>query len=449
MIAPFDIPNVTDKKEPKRGKRKDRISHGNQSKGQTEEKPQQNKKPQQPIDEQTVQQARKERQQQRQQRQEKAKSNLPQSAEPAPQAPPVSEIASLFSHIHKVKKWTSKELLEKTKAQDRDYIHPALLEYALQAAQNLSLDEDERTRIFLRMMIQQIQDEPIQDGEKYQRTIFNLIKRTMGLLSLIRMTPIGIGNAVRFLKVQCDINNVHTNHLSNEELKSFLIYAIEHFIEDKIDDVFEYNSRTTANTILDGDVILTYGWSPVICSALKQAQANGKKFRVIVVDSRPNFDSRILIEQISEIDVRYVLISGLSYVMPEVKKVLIEPCGILSNNAAQTPIGTAMISMVAHECGVPVIFVCGSYRFVSDVRIDALSKNEIIEPEFMQPVPRSDIIADPEYLSLTYDVTPGQYVDIVICELGNIPVNSISTNIKFIQDSYTMFSRPNPKQTAK
>ena len=39
-----------------------------------------------------------------------------------------------------------------------------------------------------------------------------------------------------------------------------------------------------------------------------------------------------------------------------------------------------MISMVAHECGKPVLFVCPSYRFVTEVRIDALAKNEMIKP---------------------------------------------------------------------
>ena len=43
-----------------------------------------------------------------------------------------------------------------------------------------------------------------------------------------------------------------------------------------------------------------------------------------------------------------------------------------------------------------------------------------------------------------YDVTPGMYVDVVICELGNIPVNSISTNIKYIQEYYAMFCKPAP-----
>lgn len=381
-------------------------------------------------------------QQSNQQGQNKSDNNQNNQSAASVSVEPTSGISSLFSHIPSVHKWSSKELLEQIRPQDRALIHPSLIEFALQTSQDISLDEDERTRKFLLMMKRQINDEPALPKEQFRAALFNLLKRTMTLLTCIRLNTIGIGNSVRFIKRQLTETQMET-----EELRSTLMEALDSFIEDKINDVANFLSKTTANTIVDGDVIMTYGYSPIICKALKIAADNKVKFRVIVVDSRPNFDSRTLIEQISDLDVRYVLISGLSYVMPEVKKVLIEPNGILSNNAAQTPIGTAMISMVAHECGVPVIFVCGSYRFVSDVRIDALSKNERISDELLQPVPIPNMKTDAEYLALIYDVTPGEYVDVVMSELGNIPVNSISTNIKFIQDSYTMFSKKKTNTT--
>jgi translation initiation factor eIF-2B subunit delta len=299
------------------------------------------------------------------------------------------------------------------------------------------------------MVSAQIRDAPL-DREPLARVVHALIARTMDFLysAKNRVTPIGIGQAVRILKRRNSEPSAPAK--GPEEERKDLLNGIARFIEEKVDNVCDFLKRTVSETIVDDDVILTYGWSPVICEALKSAHARGVCFRLIVVDSRPNFDARRLVESVPELDVSYVLITGVSYVMPEVKKVLIEPCGILSNNAAQTPIGTAMISMMAHESGVPVIFVCPSYRFVSKVSIDALSKNEFLAPEFLSPVPKADIPAEPRYLALTYDVTPGQYVDIVMCELGNIPVNSISTNIKFIQDSYTLFGeaadrKPSPK----
>jgi translation initiation factor 2B subunit (eIF-2B alpha/beta/delta family) len=64
--------------------------------------------------------------------------------------------------------------------------------------------------------------------------------------------------------------------------------------------------------------------------------------------------------------------------MLKVKKVVIEPCGILSNKAALTSIEIAMIAMVAHESGVSVIMPYPSYQFVSKVNIDEVMPNEIL-----------------------------------------------------------------------
>ena len=362
---------------------------------------------------------------------------------PAPPAKPAEESVGLFSYLPVVRKWTSKELREKLAGPERVHIHPALFEFALQTAPDISLGGDELTIIFLRMMARQIRDEPL-DEKMCGQQLYSLLNQTAELLSIIRVTPIGVDNAMRFIKHQLSV--LFRIHEEPEKLRSVMLSAIDQFIEEKIEDVANFLARTTADTIVDDDVVLTYGWSPVICKALNIAASRGRKFRVTVVDSRPNFDARRLVSELSPgINVSYVLISGLSYVMPGVTKVIIEPCGILSNNAAQTRVGTSLIAMVAHECGVPVIFVCPSYRFATDAMIDALLKNEVISRELLTPVPRGGVQESQEYLALTYDVTPGEYVDIVICELGNVPVNSISTNIRLIHDTYT-FSRPRTRE---
>jgi translation initiation factor eIF-2B subunit delta len=238
-------------------------------------------------------------------RQPQIQPNQKGRADPAvAEEPRPSLIASLFSHIPVVHRLSSAELLEGTKREgDRSMIHPALLEFALQAAQDLSLDEDERTRVFLQMMINQIRDEPVDEKQRFPVLFSSLIKRTMGFLysSNRRLTPVGIGNAIRFLKAQ---NPSDESMESAEERRARLINALHHFIEDKIDEVVEFIERTVSETIVEGDVILTYGWSPTICNAFLKAHERGVRFRVIVVDSRPNFDAKRLVEKIWELDVR-------------------------------------------------------------------------------------------------------------------------------------------------
>ena len=72
-----------------------------------------------------------------------------------------------------------------------------------------------------------------------------------------------------------------------------------------------------------GDVILTYASSHVVEVLLKKAYDEQKKFRVIVVDSRPKFEGRALMTRLVEhgISCSYVLLTGVSYGLKEVSKV--------------------------------------------------------------------------------------------------------------------------------
>jgi hypothetical protein len=67
------------------------------------------------------------------------------------------------------------------KEEDRALIHPELLKFALRSSQDLLLDEDEKTRRFLRMMPAQIRDEPV-TKDKFSHSIHALISRTMDFL---------------------------------------------------------------------------------------------------------------------------------------------------------------------------------------------------------------------------------------------------------------------------
>jgi hypothetical protein len=64
-----------------------------------------------------------------------------------------------------------------------------------------------------------------------------------------------------------------------------------------------------------------------------------------------------------------------------------------------------------------------------------LRRNEILAQEFLKPRPEwTGVMVDS--LALVYDITPGQSVDIVMCEIANQQVNSISAMTKVIQDTY-------------
>jgi hypothetical protein len=131
---------------------------------------------------------------------------LPAADNNSPTPPPPSPTVRPFSHIPLVRHISSRQAFDSLKKLvDREQIHPALLEFQARVVTDFSLDEDERMHSFLLMMIHQIRDEPIDNTDtQEQSSLLQLITRTMKFLDLLYkwMTPIGVGNAVRFMKLQ-------------------------------------------------------------------------------------------------------------------------------------------------------------------------------------------------------------------------------------------------------
>ena len=73
--------------------------------------------------------------------------------------------------------------------------------------------------------------------------------------------------------------------------------------------------------MVSGDVILTYGYSSLLLSILLHAFDKDKKnFRVVVLDSSPRFEGLEMLRRLTKANIScvYMLISGASYIMPEV-----------------------------------------------------------------------------------------------------------------------------------
>ncbi len=53
--------------------------------------------------------------------------------------------------------------------------------------------------------------------------------------------------------------------------------------------------------VYDGDVVLTYAMSSVVLEVLLQAHQRGKRFRVVVMDSRPELEGRQLLSRLVQV----------------------------------------------------------------------------------------------------------------------------------------------------
>ncbi|KAJ2033712.1 hypothetical protein H4S03_005470 [Coemansia sp. S3946] len=227
----------------------------------------------------------------------------------------------------------------------------------------------------------------------------------------------GMGNAIRWLKSQ--VQNISAD-MNDDEAKSKLVTMISDYVKERITAAGDVIAELGVEKIQDGDVVLTYGNSSTVQRLLIAARDMGRRFRVIVVDSRPHNDGRKLVHKLvaagfSDLDaaaaavsdssdmasvpanlstrgkgrgrnglyggVTYAPITALSFLMREASKVFLGAEAFFANGAMLSRAGTAMVALSAHSFHVPVIVPCETYKFSEKIQLDAVVSNELGVPD--------------------------------------------------------------------
>lgn len=240
-----------------------------------------------------------------------------------------------------------------------------------------------------------------------------------------------MGNAIRWLKVkisEVDPDTVETTAKAN------LCDGIDDFIAERITVADQVIATSTAERIRNGDTILIYGRSSAVQLSLEVALCQGKSFRVIVVDSRPLFEGKALASNLADsgLEVQYSLLPGVSHLIKDVTKVFLGAQAMTSNGRLHSRAGTALVAMMAKEASIPVIVCCESVKFSERVALDSIVMNEVAPPEELIPrrgtsthLSKWEDIPNLQLLNLMYDLTPAEYIDMVITEYGSLPPSSV------------------------
>jgi translation initiation factor eIF-2B subunit delta len=237
-----------------------------------------------------------------------------------------------------------------------------------------------------------------------------------------------MGNAIRWLKLE--VSKVDVS-VPDAEAKKGLCDAIDVFIRERVTFADQVIARSAADKIKDGDVIMTYAKSSIVQRALVKAYEEGKKFRVIIVDSRPLHEGKHLAAALVRIgmDVKYCLINGLSHNIQDVTKVLLGAHAMMSNGRLFSRIGTALVAMEANEADKPVIVLCETIKFTERVALDSIVHNEIAPADELVipggPLEQWGDIKKLQLCNPMYDVTPADYIQMIVTESGNVPPTSV------------------------
>lgn len=203
-----------------------------------------------------------------------------------------------------------------------------------------------------------------------------LFKSAGAICYTCRPLSISMGNAIRFLKARIAKLPVT---LPEAEAKANLVAEIDTFVLEKIFYADKEIVKYAVTKIRDGDVLLTYGCSCVVEMILVKAKEMGKKFRVVIIDSRPKLEGRRLLRSLlrKEIHCTYTHMNAAPYIMQEVTRVFLGAASMLSNGTVYSRVGTAGVAMVAHAYSVPVMICCETYKFHERVQLDSITCNEL------------------------------------------------------------------------
>ncbi|KAH9675872.1 nagb/rpia/coa transferase-like superfamily protein [Citrus sinensis] len=343
----------------------------------------------------------------------------------------------LFRHLPQYEHGTQLPVLQ-SKFFQLDTLHPAVYKVGLQYLSGDICGGNARCIAMLQAFQEAIRDYSTPPAKTLSRDLTTKISSYVSFLIDCRPLSVSMGNAIRFLK--SGIAKIPIS-LSESEAKATLHSDIERFINEKIILADRVIVKHAVTKIRDGDVLLTYGSSSAVEMILQHAHELGKQFRVVIVDSRPKHEGKLLLRRLVRkgLSCTYTHINAISYIIHEVTRVFLGASSVLSNGTVCSRVGTACVAMVAYGFHIPVLVCCEAYKFHERVQLDSICSNELGDPDSISKVPgREDInhldgwdkSENLQLLNLIYDATPSDYVSLIITDYGMIPPTSVPVIVR-------------------
>lgn len=322
-------------------------------------------------------------------------------------------------------------------------VHPTFVKLGVQYSEKVILGSNARCLALLaaiKILIRDLQTPPKQEFCRY---IEGVLQTCTHYLQECRPFAVSMTNALKFFKLQLTRTDVN---LTDNDKKVILIDFIDEYINNDIKKAWDAICMKVNKKIVNEDVILIYGCSSLVRNILIQAKKDGKKFSVIIVDSRPLLEGREMLRRLVSAGIKctYVLINALSFVMDKATKVLLGAHALLANGSVMSRIGTAQVALVAQAYNKPVLVCCEKYKFCEKVQTDSFVYNEIGNSDSLlkidtssAPSPLSPLKENSKLniLSLLYDVTPPDLVTAVVTELAILPCTSVPVVLRITREN--------------
>eukprot|EP01132_Coremiostelium_polycephalum_P002034 gene2034-2503_t len=201
-------------------------------------------------------------------------------------------------------------------------------------------------------------------------------------------------------------------------------------------------SQLSDRFIRDGVTILVHGFSRVVLSVLLNAAFQGKRFSVLVTESRPDSSGYKTATRLqsAKIPVKLIMDGGVSRVIDKVDYVLCGAEAIVENGGIVNKIGTYQISIVAKAFKKPFYVAAESFKFTRSYPLNQ-SDIEILKKDDLdfKVCKNCSKCENPDLLTIdspTLDYTPPSYITLLFTELGVLTPSAFKYGNKIVLYRY-------------
>lgn len=271
-----------------------------------------------------------------------------------------------------------------------------------------------------------------QSGAKAPSALVEELEAAAQLLLTTRPTAVSLPNSIRYVMIRA--KDAEKTGMELADLRCLVVETATEFIQKSAKAVKRIG-EIGARRIENGDLVMTHCNSAATTAVLKKAFDQGKHFEVFVCETRPRFQGRITARTLSRAGIPTSLIvdGAARFFMSKMDKAIVGADAVAANGAVVNKIGTSMVALAAQESRVLFFVAAETYKFSPEtmlgqlVKIEERRSAELVSERELRQMP-SVTVRNP-----SFDVTPPEYVDLIITERGIIPPQAA---IMIIQEEF-------------
>ena len=199
------------------------------------------------------------------------------------------------------------------------------------------------------------------------RELSDSLDRAAGALRLVRPTMAPIGYSAN--QFETSLSEKKTNALSLPELRSTIATAARN-LSIEADQLSRRLADDVADSLTDGDVVVTASYSSSLVGGFRRAAQQGKRIRVLALASggdEPSFGQRVAdAARSAGLDAILVPDDELPSAVRQADLALIGADSVLPDGAVVNGTPSGLLAETAHNAGRPVIVAAGPTKRVEE-----------------------------------------------------------------------------------